>query len=430
MNVKNFSIQVEQQTPGLNVPTVSPVAIGGDSAGQPPLPVPRIHYFDWLRVIAVLGVIIYHTLMPFARNNWLISNTEWSMLVLVIVSLFEIFGLAVLFLIAGGSARFALQRRSMRLFLAERAKRLLVPFVVGAIVLVPPTYYIVGLHYGTWSGSFLAFLMAYPGITWKNIISTVGPSPEFLTNIGMHLWFLAWLFICSILGWPIFAFLTSSTGKSWVKALGRFAQWRGAMLLLAIIVTLPRLAFSGIPASGFGWSLAAFVWYAVVFIVGYILYCDDRVVASIRRDLWLSLIVAVLGSVALTSFAMWARMPAPYSASYFIMWSLAGITGWAWTLTVLGFGMRVKFMQRPLPARLGEAALPAYILHFPIIVAVATLVIRSPLSLGVKILLSTLLGVGGSLLVAAVALKLPILRPLLGLRRPSPSVVQPEFGTR
>lgn len=396
------------------------------------LPGPRIHYFDWLRVIAVLGVILYHTFEPFARSYWLIPSPETSETLLAVVSLFDIFGLAILFLIAGASTRFALLRRSALSFLAERAMRLLVPYIVGSIILVPATSYIIQRQLGMDSVPFFMFLAAFPGKVWQYSILPVGLSPEILLIIGLHLWFLGWLFIWSVLGLPVFAFLSSATGKSWVAALGRLARWRGAALLLAIPVTLPRIALSAQSTPRWGWGIDAYFWYAAVFMVGYLIYSDDHIVASIRHDLWLALTVAVLGSAGLfaAGFSRWTPTPEVYDSAYFLHWSLIGFTGWAWILAILGAGMRAKFMQRPLPLRLAQIGMPIYILHYPIIVAVASLVIPWPLALGAKILINSLLGFGLSILAAVAALKLPILYPLLGLRRPGPTILQPRSDTQ
>lgn len=402
-----------------------------DASRQPAMPAPRIHYFDWLRAIAVLGVVVYHTLLPFARSTWLVPNAVQSETLLAAVLVFENFGLAVLFIIAGASARFALQRRSMRAFLAERAMRLLVPFAVGAAVVVPPTAYIIGIHLGTVSGPFLVWLMAYPRIVWVNNIAPTGLSPEILTYVGMHLWFLAWLFICSALGLPIFAFFSSAIGRPWVDALARLARRRGAMLLFAVPIALLRLGLAGLSLAEQGWSLEAFAWYATIFLVGYLLYCDERLVAAVRRDSVPALIVAAVGSSALLAagFLQGFAPPQPYSATYFWMFSLVGITGWAWTLTIVGVAMRVGFMQRPLPASAGEAALPAYVLHFPVVIGISALVVEWSLGFGAKILINALLGVGVTLLVSAIVIRIPALRPLLGLRRPRPSIPRASWAS-
>jgi hypothetical protein len=240
----------------------------------------------------------------------------------------------------------------------------------------------------------------------------------------MHLWFLAWLFLCSALGLPVFALLSSTAGRRFVNALGRLAHYRGALLLLAVPITLPRIALTALSSAEIGWSLEAFAWYAVVLVVGFLLFSDDRFAAAARRDVGLALVVASIGSAALLAagFTQWSTMP--YGVTYVWRLSLVGITGWAWTLAVLGLGMRTEFMQRPLPALAGEAALPAYVLHFPLVMAISALVVRWPLGFEAKLLANVLLGVGASLAVSVAVLRLPLLRPLLGIRRPRPAVVQ------
>lgn len=389
-------------------------------------PALRIHYFDWLRAIAVLGVIFYHALLPFARSNWLPRNAEQSDVLLAVLSLFETFGLAVLFVIAGASTVFALQRRSLRAFLAERAMRLLVPLVLGGLFLVPLTGYITGLHLGTVTGSFLAYLKEYPSIVFA-WAGQFGLSPHLLTYVLAHLWFLAWLFIWSVLASPLFVFLSSTAGRSYVAAVARLAQWRGASLLLAVPITLPGLIVAPFTSAEQGPSLQAFVWYGMIFIVGYLLFSDHRFMEAVRRDPALALVVAMLGSFALLAAGSGQRADAPpmSGAVYYVILSLAVTTGWAWTLTILNVGMRLAFMQRPLPALAADVALPAYVVHFPIVTAITSLLVLSPLEFGMKIAANALLGVGVSLAVAAALIRIPALRPLLGLRRIKRSLSQP-----
>jgi glucan biosynthesis protein C len=384
----------------------------------------RIHYFDWLRAIAVLGVVLYHALIPFASSLWFIRNAQLSNVLGAVVSVLSTFGLPILFLLAGASARFALRRRSTRAFLAERARRLLVPFVIGTVLLIPPTGYIFALHNGTASGSFLDYLVAYPGVVF-DYQRTVGLSPRNL-EVGMHLWFLPALFAFAALGSPIFAFLSSDRGRSVVDALAGLARRPGATLLFAVPTTLPILGLYALGSPGV-WDSWAYGWFGMVFLVGYVLYSDDRLVAAAHRDFVPALVVGVLMTTALVAadFAGWASAPHTFSASYVLMLSLYGITGWAWTLALLGVGMHLAFMQRPLSPRVGEAVLPMYVLHFPIVIAITFVVVQWPLDLWAKVGMNIGLGVVASLLLAAVALRVPFLRVLLGVPGARPSVVVP-----
>jgi peptidoglycan/LPS O-acetylase OafA/YrhL len=46
-----------------------------DSAARPSV---RLHYLDWLRVIAILGVFLFHAVHPLDLGEWHIKNAEQS----------------------------------------------------------------------------------------------------------------------------------------------------------------------------------------------------------------------------------------------------------------------------------------------------------------------------------------------------------------
>ena len=43
-------------------------------------PSERIHYLDWLRVLALLGVFLYHAVHPFDTLEWHVKNADQSQL--------------------------------------------------------------------------------------------------------------------------------------------------------------------------------------------------------------------------------------------------------------------------------------------------------------------------------------------------------------
>lgn len=387
--------------------------------------VQRTHYLDWLRAIAVLGVLAYHALLPFAKDHlWMIRNGERSALLMAVVGLFETFGLLMLFVVAGASAGFALRTRSTGTFLVERAARLLVPFFVGTLLLGPVTAYITGLHDGTVSGSFVTFLPAYPRTVLDYPIFDLGISPA-LFQIGGHLWFLGWLFLFALLGVPIFAFLSSARGHRFLRKLSRLARWPGSTLLFAVPIGVPMLILFGRGAS-WTWDWWAFGLFGVTFLVGYVMYSDDRLIKAVRRDLLPALIVAVIGSLAL--LALGVDTSHTYSLKYFLGVGLYVISGWSWTLTLLGVGMRARIMQRSMHPRIADNVLPAYILHFPIVIAISFFVVDWPLGLWVKVLLNVSLSVATTSLVVLAATQTPVVRRLLGLRNEAVKSAVPGPG--
>ena len=48
----------------------------------------RLHYLDWLRVLAILGVFLFHAVHPFDVTDWHIKNGDQSLLVTLIFVIF------------------------------------------------------------------------------------------------------------------------------------------------------------------------------------------------------------------------------------------------------------------------------------------------------------------------------------------------------
>jgi len=378
----------------------------------------RLHYIDWLRAAAVVGVVVYHSLLPFGTSEWHINNAERSGLLTTALLVFETFGIGLLFLLAGASARFALRRRSPRAFLLERGRRILVPFVVGTLLLTPPTMYLAAVHNGSTSESFPTFLMTWPAGAFNWALET-GFSPR-LFSVGFHLWFLGYLFAFSALGLPVFKFLSSVRGRAFLEALGRAARWPGATLSFALPIVLPPLVLLALAPEEFDWW--QFGWYGAYFLVGYVLYGDDRLIAAARRDVIPALFVALatLAGLLVLDFNGWVAshegVGYVYDATYLLMVVLYAVGGWAWTLVMLNVGLRLRVLHRPLPRAVGEAVLPLYILHQPIVLLVSSIVVTWPLGLLPKALIATAASLAGSVAITAVLLRATPTGILLGIR--------------
>src|SRR5512137_1382751 len=98
----------------------------------------RVHYIDWLRLMAVLLLFFFHTARIFdPEEEFYVHSIPQSHL------LFDIFirplgpwHMSLFFLLAGASTYFALRHRSGGQYASERLKRLFIPFVFGVLVLI------------------------------------------------------------------------------------------------------------------------------------------------------------------------------------------------------------------------------------------------------------------------------------------------------
>jgi glucan biosynthesis protein C len=347
---------------------------------------PRLHYLDWLRVVAILGVWIYHAVRPFVLQDWLINNAQRSAAVSFAFLIFlGSWGMPLFFLMAGAGSWFALRRRTGRQFAAERARRLVIPFVVGCILLSPVQFYLEWLHKGWYRGSFLGFL---PVLVEDRLQSIVGRlSPRLFESLGSHLWFLGYLFTFSMLALPLFLWLKGERGRRAMAWLGTLGQRRGGLLAFLLPIAAVRLILQPFYPGYADWT--DFGYMLVYFLCGYIVYADERFQRAVRRDGWLMFTVGALSTLVMgvgLAFGGGERWVAdPRTPGFYLCWSLVAVNGWCWTLFALFFGMRwLDVRNRWLDY--GQAMIvPFYVLHQPPIVVLAFFVVPWNAGIGAKL---------------------------------------------
>jgi peptidoglycan/LPS O-acetylase OafA/YrhL len=389
-----------------------------DAATAPPRSV-RLHYLDWLRVILLFGVFLYHAVRPFdAILDWHIKNAEQSMAILALINSVFPWGLPLFFLIAGTGSRFSLLRRGNRRFLAERVTRLLIPFVVGSVLLTPLQRYLEELHKGSFQGSFRTYvpdwLARTASLNWL--------TPLVFPRWGLHLWFLGFLFAYSVLALPAFRWFQAETGQSFISWLGRVVERRGAILLFAMPLAVARVLVQPIvPAAERGWL--DFVYYFLFFILGYIIYADDRFLRAVRRDRWLLFgggliaLVALFGLVAATggrAMDWFLVFVVPWSIVLHLLFTAFG---WCWAVYALYLAMtHLDFANQSLVyAR--ETIMPFYLLHQPVIIAIAFFVVQWDAGIAPKLLVVVLGSLAVTLALAEVVKRIGALRGLLSMKR-------------
>lgn len=352
------------------------------SAVQGPV---RLHYLDWLRVLAIIGVFLFHALHPFTGGPWVIKNARESLPLTVVVFFFYPWGMPFFFMIAGMGSWLALRRRSPRQFAHERFQRLLVPFFVGAILFAP-----IQLYCEWWNRTQLGQSQA---TFWDYVAGRHAPiGPRFFDWAGFHLWFLGFLFAFSLLGLPIFVWLKRESGKRFVRWLGRLCDRRGGILLAIVPLLLVQLVLHPFFPDEQDW--ADFLFRFAFFIVGYVLYTDERLLQAMRRDRWLLLAVGAAAFVALAALSVTgdpARlMAAPGLPGFYLFWGFFTVNSWCWSLLALHLGMRYLDFSNDWLEYGKEAVLPFFIVHQPVIVVIALFVVQWYAGIGLKALVVVL----------------------------------------
>ena len=345
----------------------------------------RLHYLDWLRVIAIVGVWAYHSARPFMLQDWLINNPQKSP---AITLLFLVFlgslGMPLFFMMAGAGCQFALRRRTGRQFASERAARLLIPFIAGCILLSPVQFYMEWVHKGWYQGAFLAFIPVLVR-DWLHTLATTF-SPSIFEELGSHLWFLGYLFTFSLLLLPLFLWLKTGPGRRTIGWLGRLGDVRGGLLAFILPVAVVRMSLQPFYPGYTDWT--DFAYMLVFFLCGYLVYADARLVGAVRRDWRLALAVGVASTLMMVGGLaaggeQWVKDPR--TLGFYLGWGLVGVNGWCWSLFALWVGMRFFDFRNRWLERGQELIVPFYVFHQPPVVIVAFFVVAWQVGLLAKL---------------------------------------------
>lgn len=160
----------------------------------------RQYFIDWIRVLAFAILIFYHSGMFFVDWGWLVRNNIIDNRFQVWMNLINPWRLSLLFFISGAGVKFALKSQLGMLFFRHRTKKLIIPLAFAMLVVVPPQNYFEQLQTHTFGGSYKEF---YLNIDFIN--STI------IGHNWQHLWFVAYLWVFSIVALPFFLLLQKKT---------------------------------------------------------------------------------------------------------------------------------------------------------------------------------------------------------------------------
>jgi peptidoglycan/LPS O-acetylase OafA/YrhL len=320
----------------------------------------RRHDIDWLRVLAMFSVFLFHCARYFDHEGWHVKNPQLSLGFSVFVGILVQWIMPIFFVLSGMSSQFALKFRNSGQYLGERFKRLFIPLVFGIFILIPPQVYIERFTNEQFNGSFFQFYPHY-------FDGWYGFGGNFAW-MGLHLWFLLILFSFSLLTLPVLLLLRGKGTGRLVHGFSSFFEKSGAILLWALPLALMEFVFhpDGLGQRNFGgWNV--FV-YLVFFLYGYLLASDNRYKRSVEKQRVIFLALAAITTLVGFYLRRSGAYPSFGSVDYFWWSLLRTFNSWVWVLAILGIGSRHLNFRNRLLKYANVAVLPFYILHQSVIV--------------------------------------------------------------
>lgn len=370
---------------------------------------PRLYYIDWLRMFAVLLLVPFHTGCIFARWGYHIKNAVRSDFITDFDTFIGMWHMPLLFVLSGAGTWFALGHRGAKGYVWERTKRLFIPLVFGILVIIPPQTYLERLSTGRFQGSYLAF---YP-----YFFEGIYPVGNFTWN---HLWFMAYLFVFSLLLLPLTRRLRGPAAQNARARMAAFLLRPGRILLLALPLMLAeallRVTWNGDQNLIADW--ANFAFYITSFFWGYLLCMDERISDAILRQRRIFLVLGVICVAIFKMLTVTGLQPAwGYNPGNMAFLALRGFNTWCWVLALFGYGRRyLEFTNRVLDYAT-EALLPFYILHQTVIIIIGYYVVSWDAGIPFKFWFICITALAGTVAVYEIAVRrIPPMRFLFGMK--------------
>ena len=340
----------------------------------------------------MLAVFLFHCTRFFDPEEWHLKNTEQSEILFVSMRGFiwpwvmELF-----FLLSGVGTWYALKSRRAGSYVWERIKRLLIPlYTVGLLVLLPIQFYFELFTNSGYDGNFWQLIpryfdsLSFPSITQSP--HTLLPMP-----FAGHLWFLQYLFLISLLTLPLLLYLKSENGRHWIARLAGWCNKPGGIFLFIIPMSVTLIGLRVLIKDRFSW--ADLLWYAIFFVIGYMIAADKHFTAGIKRHIWVCLALWMIGFMSMGLIIQVVGYdPYPGKESFslvFVLFQLIwSITSWSAVVFVLSIGAKHLNTNHKFLLYGNEAVLPFYLFHQTIILCVGWYVIRWDMGIAFKLLIT------------------------------------------
>lgn len=338
---------------------------------------------DWLRVIAIGFLIIYHVgfvFLPWGVFIGFIQNGEPINALWNPMSMLNIWRIPLLFFVSGMGVCFAIQRRSWKQLILERTRRILVPFLFGVLCIVP-------LHLLVWQKYYKQ------DISYSLQVS--------------HLWFLANIFIYVLVLSPLFFYLKKNESGKVSRGLKRlFGTPLGLLSIIGVFV-MEAMLLQPETFETYSMTLHGFLLGLLAFLFGFIIvHSGEAFWKMVSKWRWLLLLMAAaLYTFRLIEFDLLAP-------NY-----LKAIESNLWIFTF--FGLAYRYLNHPGKALsyLSQAVYPVYILHMIFLYVGSYLIV--PLEISALVKLSLVLAftfVGSFACYELIVRRVTFLRPVFGLK--------------
>jgi hypothetical protein len=341
----------------------------GDSSKRPRLDIksmnhPQRQYFlDWLRIGAMLLLIVFHVGMYYVSWDYHVKSPYASDALAPWMMLSEPWRLSLLFVVSGAATAYMLQRIEGWSFIGKRTLQLGLPLMCGIYLLVPPqTYFEVVQKYG-YSGDFWHFLTLY----YAHDASFCHNGACLVMPTWNHLWFLPYLWFYTLIIWVVHGSaprLQSALIEGIENAL---SSWRLLVIPIVLLFLIRLELLAQFPTThDFFHDWFNHARYFLLFVLGFYFAQIPHIWERFANYRRLSLALAIVA---------WALFLVTYRPVASIIEHVCLATlQWSAICAAIGFSHVYLNFDSPWRARLTQAVFPVYLFHQTVLIVATQLI--------------------------------------------------------
>jgi len=339
----------------------------------------RRYDLDWLRLIAIIILLFFHTGMWFNTWGWHVKNNETTTSFQYWMIWSHFFRMPLLLFISAAGTYMALGKRTPAQFRRERFRRLFIPLVFGMFVVVPPQIYYE--HIKEYN-SYWDF--------YKTVFNFVPyPKGSFSWH---HLWFILYLLIYSLLALPLLTYLRSESSEKFKqKVFSLLSSPAGLLFIPSILMLLSQIIlrpFFPEETHDLIKDWAYFTFYFSFFIFGILCYSNANLWNAIgqnRKYLLMALLIVLIPFYACYfHFRELIALPFNIDTVETIFDVTAIFVSWFTVITIIAYGQHHLNKPHKWLSIANEGLYPFYILHQTVIIAIGYYIVQLPWGIAAK----------------------------------------------
>ena len=299
--------------------------------------------------------------------------------------------MALLFIVAGASSRYALQNYSAKEFRRERSRKLLIPSTLGLLVF--------GWVLGAMNSSIA-------GATIPDTVPLVIRWMIFAISGTAHLWFIQDLFIFSLLLLLIRKSVDVERVDRWLSGLKIWGYALIMVIFFAILCISSQTQIDSPTAAQGLINLYRPVYYFVCFVAGYYIFSSEAI-HNYLAERAKGLIIITLG-VAIYFIIRYYGTDYTLPAVLQSVW--CNLFCWAMVLAMIGGFKRWADRSTPTTQYLSRSSYGVYIVHMTVCTAICLALKQTTLSIWSIYLIAIATTYIGSFVLWEVMRRIPFIR--------------------